>query len=74
MRIKFFPVKPISIARHLQDIYDLNFTNLLFYYAPNPGDKPIIEYIQSYSDGCRYNLNISKGYIPYISKGQVSKV
>ena len=68
---RFFPVRPENAIQHQQRIYDLNFTNLLFYYAPQSGNKPILEYLQSYSDGCRYNLNITKGYIPFIANGQV---
>ncbi len=71
MRIKFTPVKPISVTQHKQKLKDLGFANLLYYYAPAPADEPIIEYLQSYTDGCRYNLNISKGYIPFIHRGRV---
>ncbi len=71
MRVKFSPIKPLSVCEIMNELSSLNFLNLLFYKLPNPDDTPIIKYAQSYTDDCRYDLHIIQGFLPYINENKI---
>ncbi len=71
MRVKFTPIKPLSVCEIMHELSSLKFLDLLFYNLPNPDDTPIIKYAQSYTDHCRYDLHIIEGFLPYINEDKI---
>lgn len=71
MRIKFNPIKPANSQYIINDINDFNIPELLFFHHLTQDEKIILTYLQSYSDHCRYDLHIVKGFAPFIGKNKI---
>ena len=68
MRIKFDPIKPIARYNIVQDIQEFNVPYLLFLHTIDLDEPPTINYIQSYTDNCRYDLHITKAWLPHVDQ------
>ncbi len=68
MRIKFQPLKPISKINITNDIQEFDIPYLLFLHTIDLDEPPVVDYIQSYTDNCRYDLHITKAWLPHVDQ------
>lgn len=68
MRIKFNPIKPATRQYVIGQLNEFNIPYLLFQHNIDFDEIPTIDYIQSYSDNCRYDFHIIKGWLPHVTK------